>query len=57
MGVTANTFVTFAFLRRELDDIGIVLNPTKTLRPPPKWHAPTTEDSSLLESTEVCILD
>lgn len=57
MGVTANTDRAFAFLRRELDDIGLVINPAKIVALPPKGHAPTTEESSLLESVDVDIAD
>ena len=56
-GITANTIRAFAFLRRELDDIGIVVNAAKTVAPPPKGHAPTMEGISLLESVEVRIAD
>ncbi|CAN0597194.1 unnamed protein product, partial [Laminaria digitata] len=35
-GITANTVRAFAFLRRELDDIGIVVNAAKTVALPPK---------------------
>ena len=35
IGVTANTMKAIAFLRRELDDTGIVVNPTKTIALPP----------------------
>ncbi|CAN0468226.1 unnamed protein product, partial [Laminaria digitata] len=33
-GITANTVRAFAFLRRELDDIGIVVNAAKTVALP-----------------------
>ena len=56
-GITANTIRAFAFLRRELDDIGIVVNAAKTVALPPKGHAPTMEEISLLESGEVRIAD
>ncbi|CAN0583139.1 unnamed protein product, partial [Laminaria digitata] len=35
-GITANTVRAFSFLRRELDDIGIVVNAAKTVALPPK---------------------
>ena len=54
---TANTVRAFAFLRRELDDIGIVVNPAKTVVLPPKGHAPMTGEISLLESVDVRIAD
>ena len=57
MGVTANTVRVFAFVRRELDDIGIVVNPANTVVLPPKGHAPTAEEASLLERGDVPIAD
>lgn len=39
--VAANTARAFASLRRELDGIGIVAIPAKTV--PPKGHAPMAE--------------
>ena len=36
MGITGNTVRAFAFLRREIEDIGIVVNPAKTIALPPK---------------------
>ena len=56
-GITANTIRTFAFLRRELDGIGIVVNAAKTVALPPKGHSPTMEEISLLESVMVLISD
>ena len=55
MGVTTNTARAFAFLRRELEAIGIVVNTAKTVALPPKGHAPTAEEISLLESVGVRI--
>ncbi|CAN0458038.1 unnamed protein product, partial [Laminaria digitata] len=57
MGITANMVRAFAFLRRELDDIGIVVSPAKTVALPPKGHALTAEKISLLESVDVRISD
>ncbi|CAM9612988.1 unnamed protein product, partial [Laminaria digitata] len=57
MGITANTVRAFAFVRRELDGIGIVVSPAKTVAPPPKGHVPTAEKISLLESVDVRIAD
>ena len=57
MGITANTVRAFAFLRRELHDIGIVVNPAKTVALPPKGHAPTAEEILLRESVDVRIAD
>ena len=56
-GITANTIRAFAFLRRELEDIGIVVNTSKTVALLPKGHAPTAEDISLLEGVDVRIVD
>ena len=53
----ANTIRAFAFLRRELEDIGIVVNTSKTVALLPKGHAPTAEDISLLEGVDVRIVD
>ena len=53
--ITADTVRAFAFLRQELEDIGIVVNPAKTVALPPKGHAPTAEEISLLESVNVSI--
>ena len=55
MRITADTVRAFAFLRRELEDIGIVVNPAKTIALPPKGYAPTSEEISLLESVDVRI--
>ena len=55
MRITADTVRAFAFLRRVLEDIGIVINPTKTIALPPKGYAPTAEGMSLLESVGVRI--
>ncbi|CAN0514005.1 unnamed protein product [Laminaria digitata] len=57
MEITANTVKAFAFLRRELDDIGIVVSPAKTVVLPPKGHAPTAEKISRVESVDVRIAD
>ena len=57
-GVTANTVRrVFAFLQRELDGIGIVINAAETVALPPKGHAPTADEISLLEGVEVRIAD
>ena len=57
MGITANTIRAFAILRRELEDIRIVLNTSKTVGLSPKGHAPTAEEISLLESVDVRVVD
>ena len=53
MGVAANTVRAFAIFWRELEDIGIVVNPAKTIALPPKGHALTAEEISLLERVDV----
>ena len=57
MGVTANMVRDVAFLRRELEVIGIVLNISKTVAFPPNEHAPTAEKISLAESVDVRIVN
>ena len=54
--ITINTVRSFAFLRRELEDIGIAVNTAKTVALPPKGHGPTAKEISLLESVEVSIV-
>ena len=61
MRVTAKTVRAFAFLRGELEAIGIVVNIATTVRYgmvalTPKGHARTAEDISLLESVDVRIV-
>ena len=56
-GITVNTVKAFAFLRRELDDVGVVVNAAKTVAQPPKERAPTADEILLLESVEVRIAD
>ena len=55
--ITASTVRAIAFLRRELDDIGIVVNAAKTVELPPRMLAPMAEVISLLERVEVRIAD
>ena len=57
MRITANTIRAFALLRQELEDIGIVVNASKTVAISPNRHAPTVEEISLLESDDVCVAD
>ena len=57
VGVTVNTVGASVILRRELDGIGVVVNPTKTVALPPKGYAPTVEDISILDSVDVRIAD
>ena len=57
MGITAIKIRAFAFHRRELEHIGIVVNTYKTVALPPKGYAATTEEISLLESANVRVDD
>ena len=57
MGITANTIRVFAFLRRELEGVSIVVNTSKTMALPPKGHGRTAEEISLLESVDVRVAD
>ena len=57
MRITANTIRAFAFLRRELEDIGVVVNTSKTVAVPPKGHAPTAEEMLLVESVDARVVD
>ena len=57
MIITANMIGAIAFLRSDLDDIGIVVNPAKTVAILVKGKTPTAEEGSLLEGVDVCITD
>lgn len=57
MGVTAITIRSSAFLRRRLHDIGIAVNPVKTMATQPKGHVPTAEEVSLFKSSDVGIVE
>ena len=52
-GITANTIKAVAFLRRNSEDISVVANTSKSVALPPKGHAPTAEEISLLQSVDV----
>ena len=54
MRITADAIRAFSILRREPEDICIVFN-GKTIALPPKGHAPTAEEISLLESVDFSI--
>ena len=45
------------FLQRELSNIGIAINPSKTAALPPKGHVPTPEQIDLLEGIGVRIAE
>ena len=47
----------FAFRRRELEAIRVVVNTAKTVVLTPEGHAPTAGEISLLESVDVRIVD
>ena len=55
MRIAADTIRAFAFLRWELEDIGIVVNRAKTIALPSKGYASTAEEILLLESFDVRI--
>ena len=55
IGITADTITVIADLRRELDDIGVDVNPAQTVALPPKEHAPMAEELLLLESIDALI--
>ena len=44
-------------LQRELSNIGIAINPSKTVALPPKGHVPTLEQTALLEGIGVRIAE
>ena len=48
MEITPDTVEVVPFLQRELANIGIAINPRKTVALPPKGHVPTPEENSLL---------
>ena len=56
-GASANTIRVNAFLQRGRDDINIVTNPAKTMMLPPKGHASTAEQISLVGSVHVRIAE
>ena len=56
LGLMTNKVRAFTFPRRELEDTRFVVNTAKTAAIPPKWHASTAEEFSLLESVGFCIL-
>ena len=57
MEITPNTVEVVPFLQRELSNIGIAINPGKTVALPPKGHAPTSEQIALLEGIGVSIAE
>ena len=57
MEITPDTVKVVPFLQRELSDIGIAINPSKTVALPPKGHVPTPEQIVLLEGIGVSIAE
>ena len=57
IGIIPNTVEVLPFLQRELSNIGIAINPSKTAALPPKGHAPTSEQIALLERIGVSIAE
>ena len=48
MEITPDTVEVVLFLQRELSNIGIAINPIKTVALPPNGHVPTPEQNALL---------
>ena len=57
MEITPDTVEVVPFLQRELSNIGIAINPSKTVALPPKGHVPTPEQIALLEGIGVSIAE
>ena len=57
MGITSNTIRAFDFLRREWKRSASWSNTSKTVAPPPKGHAPTAKNISLLESGDARVAE
>ena len=57
MEITPDTVEVVPFLQRELSNIGIATNPSKTVALPPKGHVPTPEHITLLEGISVSIAE
>ena len=55
--ITPDTVEVVPFLQRELPNIGIAINPSKTVTLPPKGHVPTPEQIALLEGISVSIAE
>ena len=53
MEITPDTVEVVPFLQRELSNIGIEINPSKTFALPPKGHVPTPGQIALLERISV----
>ena len=57
MKITPDTVEVVPCLQRELANIGIAINPRKTVALPPKGHVPALEEISLLEGIDVHIAE
>ena len=57
MEITPDTVEVVLFLQRELSNIGIAINPSKTVALPPKGHVPTPEQIALLEGIGASIAE
>ena len=55
MEITPDTVEVVHFLKRELANIGIAINPRKTVALPPKGRVPTPEEISFLQGIDVRI--
>ena len=55
--ITPDTVEMLPFLQRELFNIGIAINPSKTVALPPKGHVPTPELIALVEGIGVSIAE
>ena len=57
MEMIPDTVEVVPFLQRELSNIGIAINPSKTVALPPKGHVPTPEQIAVLEGIGVGIAE
>ena len=57
MEITSDSVEVVPFLQRELSNIGIAINPSKTVALPPKGHVPTQEQIALHEGIGVSIAE
>ena len=57
MEITPDTVEVVPFFQRKLSNIGIAINPSKTVALPPKGHVPAPEQIALLEGIGVSIAE
>ena len=55
--ITPDTVRVVPFLQHELCELGIAINPSKTVALPPKGHVPTPEEIALLGGIDVRIAE